>query len=177
MREACRGRGLAAAAFWKSFQNQEPRVFDDVALGDEQARAYSLVLIGGPGENAVTRRLAARLPVAAVGGRDPNRPAGVSSDQTPASSSSTRARSTRPATSRWSPGPPPEGLSRWDSGETAQNRWDYVVFDAKSSSEGMLPERLRIASGFFDAAWQFSERFVREGDAGERAKAPARPSR
>jgi hypothetical protein len=176
MREACRGRGLAAAAFWKSYQNQEPRVFDDVELGDEQAKAYSLILIGGPEENAVTRRLAARLPVAASAGEIRIGPrtfratdAGIQYVY-PSPLDPDRYVSVVAGTS-------PEGLSLWDSGEAGQNRWDYVVFDAKSSSEGILPERLRIASGFFDAGWEFSERFVREGDAEERAKAPVRKPR
>ncbi len=176
MREACRGRGLAAAAFWKSSQNQEPRVFDDVALSDEVAKAYSLVLIGGPGENAVTRRLSARLPVAASAGEIRIGPRAFRATNAgvqfvyPSPLNPARYVSVVVGTS-------PEGLSTWESGEAGQNRWDYVVFDDKSSSEGLLPERLRIASGFFDAGWQFSERFVREGDADERAKAPARPPR
>ena len=173
MREACRARGQAAAAFWRGFQNQPARVFDDVALGDDQARAYSLLLIGGPEENAVTRRLAAQLPIATAAGEIRIGPRAFRATDAgvqlvyPSPFNPARYVSVVAGTSA-------AGLSSWDCAETAQNRWDYVLFDAKSSSEPLVPERLRIASGFFDAAWQFSERFLREGDPGERDKAPAR---
>ena len=63
MNEACREVAAALVARWEKNQNWTPRVFDDRNLTRAQADEYSLILIGGPGENAVAARLAPRLPV------------------------------------------------------------------------------------------------------------------
>lgn len=49
---------------WSAWQYQAPRFKRDVDVTREDERSYSLILLGGPAENVVTRRLAKRLPMA-----------------------------------------------------------------------------------------------------------------
>ena len=170
MREVCRKQGDAAIDFWKGWQNQPPRVFKDTELGDEEAKAYSLLLIGGPEANAVTRRFASELPLdvserqVRIGGRSfEATDAGVQIIY-PHPLNPARYLSVVTGTSA-------EGMSFWGSTEGNEVRWDYVVFDDKSSGLGIVPERLRVASGFFDRNWQFNEKFIMAGNADERARA------
>lgn len=48
---------------WSDDQHVAPRQFLDTGIGDEEAARYSLLLVGGPDENALARRLADRLPL------------------------------------------------------------------------------------------------------------------
>ena len=64
MRRACERKLKAFVAFWRDWQNVEPRVFEDTGISDADAARYSLLLIGGPGDNAVAKRLAGRIPLA-----------------------------------------------------------------------------------------------------------------
>jgi enterochelin esterase-like enzyme len=48
---------------WKEWQHVEPRVFKDTEITDKQIRKYSLILFGGPEDNAVTARLMKGIPL------------------------------------------------------------------------------------------------------------------
>jgi S-layer protein (TIGR01564 family) len=48
---------------WRDWQKQEPRVFKDTEIKDADLSKYSLLLVGGPDANRVTRKLADRLPL------------------------------------------------------------------------------------------------------------------
>jgi dienelactone hydrolase len=61
-RELCRIKAEAFAAAWKSWQHVEPRTRNDVELGDEEKRKFSLILIGGPEANSVSREFRDQLP-------------------------------------------------------------------------------------------------------------------
>ena len=51
------------AAHWLDWQHVRPRLVDDTAVTPEMERSLNLVLIGGPDENAVSRRIVPRLPL------------------------------------------------------------------------------------------------------------------
>ncbi|HEX9188568.1 MAG TPA: prolyl oligopeptidase family serine peptidase [Vicinamibacteria bacterium] len=181
MRRACEWKVRAFVAFWRDWQKVEPRVFRDAELSDADASRYSLLLVGGPGENAVTKRLSGRLPLAlredAVvvdGTAFPARDAGVSLVY-PSPLHPERYVAVLAGTS-------PGGLwfADWQSGE-----WDFQIVDGRSApaavldAPGEFPERGRIASGTFDSSWRYDEGLVQRGDEALRAKAtpilPPRP--
>jgi hypothetical protein len=173
MRSACEWKRKAFVAFWRDWQKVEPRVFKDTEISDADAARYSLLLIGGPDENAVMKRLAGRIPLAVrpdaivVDGKAfPAADAGVSFVY-PSPLNPERYVAVLAGTS-------PGGLwfADWQSGE-----WDFQIVDGRSAAAaaidppGQFPERGRIASGHFDARWRLDESFVVRGDEALRAKA------
>lgn len=64
MRAFCERYARRQVAWWKAFQQTIPRLVLDSRLTEEDCARYSLLLVGGPGENQVTRRLAAGIPLA-----------------------------------------------------------------------------------------------------------------
>jgi dienelactone hydrolase len=177
MRRACEWKAKAIAAFWRDWQKVEPRTFEDTELSDADAARYSLLLVGGPGENAVAKRLAAQVPlevrkdaVVVDGKAFPATDAGVSLVY-PSPLNPERYVAILAGTS-------PGGLwfAEWQNGE-----WDFQVVDGRSAEAatldppGRFPERGRIASGYFDEAWRLNEAFVVRGDEALRAKATPMP--
>ncbi len=173
MRRACEWKVKGFVAFWRDWQKVEPRVFKDTEITDADAARYSLLLIGGPGENALAKRLASRLPLEVrpdaivVDGRAfPATDAGVSLVY-PSPLNPERYIAVLAGTS-------PGGLwfADWQNGD-----WDFQIVDGRSAAAaaldppGQFPERGRIASGYFDSAWRLDESFVVRGDEALRAKA------
>lgn len=66
MRETIQARADAFAHQWLSWQHQPLRMLKDTEVTAEQEKSYSLVLIGGADANAITRKLARRLPFEAT---------------------------------------------------------------------------------------------------------------
>ncbi|HEY3376561.1 MAG TPA: NPCBM/NEW2 domain-containing protein [Armatimonadota bacterium] len=63
MRAYLRRYAQREVAWWQAFQQVTPRVaFDDEVSAEDCAR-YSLLLVGGPGENGITQELAGELPL------------------------------------------------------------------------------------------------------------------
>lgn len=173
MRRACEWKLKALVAFWRDWQKVEPRVFKDTEIPDAEAARYSLLLIGGPAENAVTKRLAGRIPlvlrpdaVVVDGKAFPAADAGVSLVY-PSPLNPDRYVAILAGTS-------PSGLwfAEWQNVE-----WDFQIVDGRSAEAaaldppGRFPERGRIASGYFDQAWRLDEAYVVRGDETLRAKA------
>ena len=69
MKRFCRLHAEAERDNWKTWQHVEPRYFVDTEMTDEQIRNYSLVLYGGPEENAVTAKLIKDTPLTIEPGR------------------------------------------------------------------------------------------------------------
>jgi hypothetical protein len=177
MRSACEWKAKAIVAFWRDWQKVDPRVFEDTEVSDAVASRYSLLLVGGPEENAVAKRLAARLPlevkpdaVVVDGKAFPATDAGVSLVY-PSPLNPERYVAILAGTS-------PGGLwfADWQNVE-----WDFQVVDGRSAEAatldppGRFPERGRIASGYFDEAWRLNEAYVVRGDEALRAKATPMP--
>lgn len=62
MREHIQTRADSFSQQWLSWQHQPLRMIKDTELTAEQEKAYSLILIGAADANAVTRRIAKKLP-------------------------------------------------------------------------------------------------------------------
>jgi predicted esterase len=173
MRRACELKVAGFVASWRDWQKVEPRVFKDTEITDADAARYSLLLVGGPADNAVAKRLAGRLPlevredaVVVDGKAFEAADAGVSLVY-PSPLNPERYVAVLAGTS-------PGGLwfADWQNGE-----WDFQITDGRSAAAaaldppGQFPERGRVASGYFDEAWRVDEALVVRGDAALRAKA------
>nr|MBO2487749.1 hypothetical protein [Gammaproteobacteria bacterium] len=65
MREIIQAQAERFIQSWKSWQHQPIRVFKDTQVSRAEQQSYSLILLGGARENAVTKRLAGKLPFSA----------------------------------------------------------------------------------------------------------------
>jgi poly(3-hydroxybutyrate) depolymerase len=63
MRAMCRLLATQTRDGWEIWQHVQPRVFIDTEMTDEQIRSYSLTLVGGPADNAVTAKLIRDIPL------------------------------------------------------------------------------------------------------------------
>lgn len=155
---------------WKDWQKFEPRVFRDTEMSDADIAKYSLILVGGADANAVTAKLAGKLPLKVTPDRvvidgkvfmardaavqllypNPRNPARYV--WLFASMSSTGMRAAAPSPFRL-------------------YEWDYIIDDGRipalHARESM--ERMRVVSGMFDQNWRFDAAYLQEGDAAARA--------
>lgn len=63
MRAYCLRYARRMLAWWQQFQQVTPRIAYDHAVTNEDIARYSLLLVGGPGENLISRQLRDNLPV------------------------------------------------------------------------------------------------------------------
>ena len=172
MNEICRRSGQAAINAWKSWQRQPPRAFLDSELNDADAARYSLVLIGGPDANLVTRRLATKLPLE------------VAADHVKIGNRSFPATDARVQMIHPNPLNPeryvlvvaatsPGGMFFWSPGRLRNAEFDFTIEDGHlpGMNQRNAAADLWVAGGWFDRAWQLRDDLVFPGDAAIRAKA------
>lgn len=177
MRKMCALKAQAAVDNWRIWQSQGPRLFKDTELGEADAARYSLLLIGGPAENAVAKRLAAQIPLE------------LRSDAVVIDNTAFEVHDGFVALVYPSPlnagryvgivaGQSPGGLWFWEPTDRMPGDWDFVVADGRSSAAANavqpgfpFPERGRIVSGLFDREWRLRGAALVRGYAEARAKA------
>ena len=184
MRKMCALKADAAIMNWRGWQKQEPRVFEDTQLTDAEAARYSLLLIGGPAENAVTKRLAGRIPLevrqdaVVIDGKAFEVKDGLVAMVYPSPLHAERYVGIVAGTSAG-------GLWFWEPGDQMAGDWDFWIQDGRTASAAAsvqrdFPffERGRVVSGVFDRNWRLDESGLVRGDSGLRAKAaPVEPPR
>jgi len=69
MRRICKLRAEGARDGWEEWQHYTPRYLKDVDVTDDILNKYSVILYGGPAENALTRKLIGSLPLRIQGDR------------------------------------------------------------------------------------------------------------
>jgi dienelactone hydrolase len=167
MKRFCRLLAERAREAWKNWQHVEPRFFTDTEITDEQLREYSLVLYGGPEDNAVTARLIKDIPLTIE-------PARITLDG--------REFAVRDAAVRLVYPHPlnDDRLVTVVAGTSAQGLFhadrlpedfDFVIDDGKVTDD---PDRTVVAWGRFDHHWRYDDRYVHQGDPSARARAPTR---
>jgi hypothetical protein len=151
MREQCRRLADETVRFWKTSQLAAPRYFKDTEIGEGQMAQYSLILIGGPEANAVTKKVQDRLPLQVA-------PDGITltgrifagtdlaiSMIYPSPLNANRYVQVMAATSA-------EGMSKLrNTARDVPRDLDFYI-----TSGGRTP----VAAGFLDNAWQFREEFI-----------------
>jgi len=165
MVEICRQKGEAATEFWKHWQNQPPRLFEDTELATEDAAAYSLLLIGGPEANLLTAGMIGKLPLRidgdeiAVDGRTFQAPGAVIQLIYPSPLNPARyVLVTAAATA--------EGMSFADPLNEKREIWDFMIVDGQSTPRS---SKLAVVSGIFGHDWRINSAYLVEGDPNSRA--------
>jgi hypothetical protein len=188
-KDAALRNGLAAKAealadIWERWQHVRPRVFRDVDLAAADQKRYSLLLLGGPEANAVTARLAAKLPlkvtkdsvsvdgrrfavsdaVAQVLYRHPQNEERYLLLVEPTSAAGLRY---------WNPQQYWHALNGFP-----MNLWDWTIVDGRRviQESGQFPDRGWVAAGIFDMHWRRNDAFTVLGDPEQRARATLRHS-
>jgi dienelactone hydrolase len=179
MRKMCWLKAQAAVDNWRIWQNQSPRLFKDTELSDADAARYSLLLIGGPAENAVAMRLASRIPLELrkdailIDGTAFDVQDGLVAMVYPSPLNAERYVGIVAGTSAG-------GLWYWEPMDRLPGDWDFVVVDGRSAPAAgavqpdfPFAERGRVVSGLFDRDWRLHEAALVRGDGELRAKATA----
>lgn len=181
MRRRCREKAEAFRELWQSWQGSEPRVMDDVDVGPEEERAYSLLLLGGPDANAVSKRMESDLPLAAdasgvsIQGRRWDARDAVAESIWPSPYHTDRYVLLVAATSA-------DGMYFWDPllwvipFGAPSRLWDWRIVDGRlvDLADALSPERAWIAAGNFDGAWRSDARWIATGDEALRANSRLR---
>jgi dienelactone hydrolase len=156
---------------WKDWQKFEPRVFKDTEISEAEVAKYSLLLIGGADANAITARLAPKLPLK------------VSTDRVVIDGKAFPVRDA--AVSLLYPNPRNAARYVWVFASTSgagmqfasptpfrTYEWDYVIDDGHvpAPRQNLPMERTSVVSGKFDQNWRFDAAYLQMGDAEARAK-------
>ena len=174
-REVIRREVEARARDWERMYNCRPRVKDDSAVTDDDIRLHHLILYGGPAANALTARVARKLPIR------------IEADRIRVGRKTFEGRDVGIKLCYPNPlnperyvvvfaGLSPDALDQINNrfgnwfgwGPYDNHEWfDYGVFDARTVS----PETF-LCVGFFDRAWELDERYQFLGDEAIRASVP-----
>lgn len=151
---------------WRDWQKQEPRVFKDTEIKDTDLSKYSLLLVGGPDANRVTRKLADRLPLR------------ISVDRITIDSKDFAVKDAavqmiypnplNPERYVWiAAGTSTDGLYFCDLNIRRIDDWDYVIMDGHIPAYKQKASSLqtRVVSGMFDHNWRYSDALAEIGDA------------
>lgn len=170
MREIVQGHADLLARQWRNWQHQPLRMIKDTKLTAADEKAYSLILLGGPDANAVTRRLARKLPFNAsakaitVDGRDWQLTDAVLQAIYPSPVAADRYVYVVAATS-------PAGMYFWKpqlvnfTAGFPITMFDWVIQDGRRPPAGTFdPAAAYVAAGVFDGSWRRQDRFVRLRD-------------
>ena len=166
MREFIQAGADSLARQWLDWQHQPLRILKDTEVTADHEKAYSLILMGGADANAVTRRIAKRLPFAAsravivVDGREWKVQDSVLQAIYPSPLAADRYVYVVAATS-------PEGMYFWKpqlvhfvSGHPL-TMYDWVIQDGRRPPPGSVdPAAANVASGVFDASWRSNDRWT-----------------
>jgi poly(3-hydroxybutyrate) depolymerase len=171
MRKYCEDKATAMRTLWEKWQHASPRVIRDTELSRLDERRLSLILIGGQDANAVTRRLAARLPAkiasdsVTIDGRKWPTSDAVLEMIYPNPSAPDRYVLVVAATS-------PAGMYLWKpvllhpSIGFPLSQWDWRLYDGRTPppNDAAVADDLAVAAGAFDASWRRDDRWTIEGN-------------
>lgn len=171
MRRLCEQQAQTAVRDWEAWQHWRPRFFKDSETGQADMAKYSLLLIGGPADNLVTRRLYEGIPLEisaseiTIGGRAfPVTDAAVRMVY-PHPLNPDRyvliVAATSPAGMTFAGGP---------------DFLDFTITDGRvaNDEEGRPAEKVWPAAGMFDHEWRLNSEFITVGDPDVRANSPLR---
>ena len=172
MRRLCERAAENFAAGWQTRQHCRPRFFKDTEISQDDMARYTLLLFGGPDANAVTKAFADKLPVR------------ISADEAAVDGRTFKAADA--AVQFVYPNPlNPDRLVLVTAGTSAQGMFladrlpddvDFAIADARvpDADAGRPPEKVVIAAGYFDSAWQLTDAHLDLGNPAIRAKCPVR---
>jgi dienelactone hydrolase len=171
MKELIRERANRFIDTWKDWQKQPPRVFLDTEISDADLGRYSLMLWGGPAENAVAARLAARLPVRLS--RERIRIDGQDFEVRDAALQMVYPNPRNPARYVWLiAANSTNGMFLAEVTPLRVVPWDFHIVDGHIPAPRQAASQMRLAvvSGMFDHHWRYAEAFAVRGDAAIRGQ-------
>jgi pimeloyl-ACP methyl ester carboxylesterase len=156
---------------WKVAQKYEPRVKNDVDVTEADMKSYSLFLLGGPEENAVSKRVFENIPFQTkpgeilIDGRTFNAKDAVLNAIYPSPFNHERYVDIVASTS----GP---AFYFFDPRRGDLFEYDFYIADGKmpNFSAGAKNEKILVASGFFNQDWKIDDSFLNTGDEELRSK-------
>jgi pimeloyl-ACP methyl ester carboxylesterase len=171
MRQAIERKAATILGSWKAAQKYEPRSKKDVDVTEADMTKYSLMLLGGPRENTVTKRIFERIPfkvedsTIVIAGKTFKAKDAVLHAVYPNPYNKERYVSIVAATSG-------AGFTFFDPGRADLFEFDYYIADGKIPvfSIGARSEKIMIASGFFNRDWSIDDAFLTAGDENLRSK-------
>jgi len=156
---------------WKYSQKYEPRIMNDEDVTETDMKNYSLLLLGGPEDNEITKTIFEKIPFK------------ISKDEIVIDGKSFKAKDAalnavypNPYNDRRyvqiAAGTSPSGFYFYDQHKNNLAQFDYYIVDGKmpSYSKGIKDDKVMIASGFFDYNWKIDKASLIEGDELLRAK-------
>jgi hypothetical protein len=182
MRERCQAKADSFVSLWRQWQHVSPRVFRDDQITDEDQRRYSLLLIGGPNDNRITRQLSPHLPLKVA--RD-----GFTIDGRKYAATDSVVQMIYPnplQPNRYVTvvaGTSSDGLYFWKPvlwnipAGFPTSYWDWTITDGRRvtlTSIALGAERGWVAAGMFDQHWRRDDRWVYVGDSTLRGSSPLR---
>jgi poly(3-hydroxybutyrate) depolymerase len=182
MRRLCRQKADALADLWQRWQHTLPRIINDTRVTPEDEQRYSLLLIGGPDDNLVARRMAPKLPLSVS-------PDGITIDGRTFAARDSVVQMIYPSPANPEryvlavAGTSAAGMYFWNPAAFWHQRlgyptlpMDWTIRDGRRAGveNGFGAERAWVASGVFDAAWRRDDRWVVVGDADLREQSSLR---
>ena len=170
MRRLCERAAGNFAGGWEKWQHCRPRFFKDTEMPKEEMAKYTLLLIGGPDANAVTKALADKLPVKIT-------PDEVTVDGRAFKAADAAVQFVYPHPLN------PDRVVVVTAGTSAKGMFladrlpddvDFAIADARVADAGRPPEKVVIAAGYFDSAWRLTDAHLDLGDPAVRAKCAVR---
>jgi predicted esterase len=156
---------------WKGFQKYPPRMKNDVDVTEDDMKKYSLFLLGGPGDNMVSKIVFKNTPFQIksgeifIDGKSFHAGNAVLDALYPNPYNHERYLNIVAATSG-------SGLSFFDPNQRNLFQYDYYITDGKipNFAAGGKIEKIMIASGFFNENWKIDDAFFNKGDEDLRSK-------
>jgi dienelactone hydrolase len=150
---------------WRDWQKFEPRVFKDTEIEDADIARYSLMLLGGADANAVTAKLAGKLPVKISSQRIVIDGKAFSASDAALQMLYPNPRNTQryvwlfAATST-------AGMNHAAVSPYRGYEWDYKIDDGRipAARQVASEEATKVVSGMFDQNWRFDPAYLQPGD-------------
>jgi dienelactone hydrolase len=166
MKELIRKRAQFFIDSWIKWQKFSPRVFTDTGMTEADIGRYSLLLFGGPRENAVAAKLASQLPLRIDAGAI--RIDGGEYKVTDAALQMLYPNPRNPQRYVWLvAATSTRGMYHADPNVYNGNEWDYFIADGHVPARGVAAsqQRLSVVSGMFDYQWRYADSLAIRGDA------------
>jgi hypothetical protein len=158
---------------WKAGQKFEPRVKNDIDVTEADMKQYSLALLGGPADNAVSGKVFEKIPIRltsdeiTVGGKSFKADEACLVAVYPNPFNPDRYVSIAAGTSS-------RAIAFFDPQRRDLMEYDFYVNDGRLPvfSAGATNEKIMIAAGFFDADWKLDGASLTTGDESLRSQCP-----
>jgi pimeloyl-ACP methyl ester carboxylesterase len=156
---------------WKQNQKYEPRSMKDTEVTDAELEKYSLLLLGGPAENKVSRKIFDKIPfqitdsTITIDGRPFKAKDAVLHAVYPNPYNNERYINIVAATSG-------AGFYFYNPFVGDLSEFDYCIVDGKIPvySLGATSAKIQVATGFFDHDWKINDTFLNAGEENLRSK-------